>query len=317
MDYCTSINFIYTRDLSITFCARNTDMPVDAILRTRRCDLLADRSAILLQDTLLDPAPALIMDYLQLRDRYFPEAENLFPTLDGNPYKPKKYYYRIRKLLVDAGIKILPGPPRRLSEEQYNALLYRRFAVQRQRYQMVLAMALCSHLGLRPSEVAKLEKRDIDFGAGLLRLRDTKSQEDQIAPMLTFLVSPLECYTAHLKDAYSPLFVNTQGMQWRRRDVTKAIAHQGVENGLRNLTSRKLRASLGAMLSLMNVPLAVISVIMRHKDPATTARYYNTVSLDEARRCLEQIRVGADMLKLRQEYDEAYLRMLAIESLDK
>jgi integrase len=84
----------------------------------------------------------------------------------------------MQKILVEAGAKTTPSNPKSMSEEQLQALENMRFHIQRQRDQMVLAVTLCSFLGMRPSEVARLEKRDIDFSARLLLLRETKSQED-------------------------------------------------------------------------------------------------------------------------------------------
>jgi len=93
--------------------------------------------------------------------------------------------------------------------------------------------------------------------------------------MLSFLVAPLERYIRHLADTHSPLFVNTQAAQWERRDVTAAISHWGAEHGVKSLTPRKLRASLGATLSRLKVEPALAAVILRHRDPATTLRHYN------------------------------------------
>jgi len=287
MDYSSSTNFIYARDLSITFCARKSNLSVKALLEAKRENLLHDRASIMLHDALISPIPEFVLDYLHTRDRLLPGAEKLFPTVDGNMYYPDKYHRRMQKILAEAGAKTDPTNPKKMTEGQYQALLDLRFGVQRQRYQMVLAATLCSYLGLRPSEVAKLEKRDIDFSSRLLHLRDTKSQEDQKIPMLSFLVEPLERYTRHLADTQSPLFMNTQGAQWERRDVAAAIMRWGAEHGVKSLTPRKLRSSLGATLSRMKIEPALIAVILRHKDKATALRHYNERELEDARQCLE------------------------------
>lgn len=316
MDYSTSTNFIYTRDISITFCARKSELSVKTLLEAKRENLLHDRSSIMLHDALISPVPEFVLDYLQTRDRLLPGAEKLFPTVDGNMYYPDKYHRRMQKILAEAGAKTDPTNPKKMTEGQYQALLNLRFAIQRQRYQMVLAATLCSYLGLRPSEVAKLEKRDVDFSARLLHLRDTKSQEDQKIPMLSFLVAPLERYTCHLADTHSPLFVNTQGAQWERRDVAAAILHWGAEHGVKSLTPRKLRASLGATLSRLKVEPALAAVILRHKDPATALRHYNERDLEEARQCLEGVEsVSGDQFS--QEYIQAYNCMYTVLGREK
>jgi integrase len=287
MDYGSSINFTYARDLSITFFARKLDLSLPTILEAKRIELLSDDSSVLLYDNLIESIPALLLDYIGLRDRLFPEAEKLFPTVDGKQYYPINFHKRMRKILTEAGTKTLPTNPKKLTNDQYQALLNMRFQIQRQRYQMFLAVTLCTFLGMRPSEVAKLEKRDIDFSTRLLLLRDTKSQGDQPIPMLSFMVEPLERYTLHLTDSLSPLFINSQGAKWECRDVADAIARWGDERDMKNLTPRKLRASLGATLSRLNIEPALAAIVLRHKDAATTLRYYNERELYEARGCLE------------------------------
>jgi len=311
MDYISSTNFMYTRDLSITYCARKLGLSVKAILEAKREDLLCDHSSILLHDDLLYPTPPFMLDYLSLRDYLYPKAEKLFPTVDGNHYYPDKYHRRMQKLLAEAGAKISPAHPKELTDSQYQALVNLRFSVQRQRYQMILAANLCSFLGMRPSEVAKLEKRDIDFSARILYLRDTKSQEDQVLPMLSFLVQPLERYTMHLADSLSSLFVNTQGAQWERRDVTLAIARWGAEHGIQSLTPRKLRASLGVTLSRGHIEPGLLALILRHKDPATALRHYISYNLEEARQFLEKAEIGCDD-PLSQENLQEYSRMFTL-----
>lgn len=175
MDYSSSTNFMYARDISITFCARKSDLSVKAILEAMRDDLMFDRSSLLLYDTLISPVPEFVLHYLDMRDRLLPEADHLFPTVNGKMYYPDKYHRRMQKILAEAGAKTEPANPKKMTEGQYQALLNLRFIIQRQRYQVILAATLCSYLGMRPSEVAKLEKRDIDFSARLLHLRDTKS----------------------------------------------------------------------------------------------------------------------------------------------
>lgn len=292
MDYSSSTNFMYARDLSIVYCARKASFSLQTILETKRDDLLYDSSSILLGDELIYPLPHLFSDYLRLRDYLFPKAEKLFPTVNGNQYYPCSFHKRMQKILAEAGAKTTPSNPKSMSEEQLQALENMRFHIQRQQDQMVLAVTLCSFLGMRPSEVARLEKRDIDFSARLLYLRETKSQEDQKLPMLSFLVQPLERYTSHLADSQSPLFVNNQGAKWERRDVAVAVSRYAAEHGIKSVTPQKLRASLGVSLSRLSIEPALVAVILRHRDPATALRHYNKRDLDEARQCLE----GVDIL---------------------
>jgi len=275
--------------MAITFCVRNSGLPVKTVLEARRCGVVWDSSGIVLQNVLIAPVPSPWLDFIGLRDQLFPNSEMLFPTVNGMQYYQCKYSTRIKKLLAEAGQKTTPSHPKRMTEGQCQALINLRFRYWRQDYQRKLAAALCSFWGLRSSEVAKLKKRDVDFSARSLHLRATKSQEDQNVPLLSFLIEYLECYTAYLPEAHSPLFINMLGAQWERRDVALAVSRWGAELGIHDLTPQKLRASLGTMLSEDNVPPAVAAIILRHKDPATTLRHYSKRQFNDARKCLEKI----------------------------
>jgi len=279
---------MYTRDLAIMSCVRLSNLPVKRVLETRREDVLWDDESILLHNILIKPAPRVWGDYIGERDRLFPESDLLFTTVDGNQYYPDKFGRRVKKLLEEAGVESTSPHPRRLTEKQCQALDKLRFDVQRQHYQIDLAVALCSYLGMRPSEVAKLEKRDIDFGSGVIKLRDTKSQEDQVLPLLSVFFVPLRRFTRYLDRGTSPLFVNTKCVKWERRDVTRTIANWGEERGIDNLTPRKLRASLGVTLARLKVEPGLVAKVLRHKDPATALRHYEYQVVEEARRYLEE-----------------------------
>jgi hypothetical protein len=132
-------------------------LPVKRLLETRRNDNLWDQNSLLLHGALIQPMPRLVQDYITERDRLFPQVDLLFPTLDGNQYYPDKFGRRVKKLLEECGQEPNTTHPRKVIEKQYQALEMIRFNVQRQLYQVNLAVSLCSYLGMRPNEVAKLE----------------------------------------------------------------------------------------------------------------------------------------------------------------
>jgi hypothetical protein len=310
MEYSTSTNFMYIRDFAIMSCVRQSDLPVKRVLETRREDVLWDDESILLQNTLIKPIPRVWGDYMSERDRLFPDSDLLFTTVDGNQYYPDKFGRRIKKLMDEAGVEATSPHPRRLTEKQYQALDKLRFNIQRQHYQIDLAVALCSYLGMRPSEVAKLEKRDVDFGAGLILLRETKSQEDQVLPLLSVLFVPLRRFVRYLDRSTNPLFINTKGVKWERRDVTRTIANWGEERGIDNLTPRKLRASLGVTLARLKVEPALVAKVLRHKDPATALRHYQNQDIEEARQYLEEAQHTPSIWQDR-DYQKDFLAMYA------
>jgi integrase len=301
---------MYIRDFAIMSCVRQSDLPVKRVLETRREDVLWDDESVLLQNTLIKPIPRVWGDYMSERDRLFPDSDLLFTTVDGNQYYPDKFGRRVRKLMDEAGVEATSPHPRRLTEKQYQALDKLRFNIQRQHYQIDLAVALCSYLGMRPSEVAKLEKRHIDFGAGLISLRETKSQEDQVLPLLSVFILPVRRFVRYLDRNTSPLFINTKGVKWERRDVTRTIANWGEERGIENLTPRKLRASLGLTLARLKVDPGLIAKVLRHKDPATALRHYDFEDVEEARQYLEEAQHTPGIWQNR-DYQKEFLAMYA------
>jgi integrase len=260
----------------------------------------------LIEETLVSPAPQYFLDYLHRLELLFPTTEILFPTTSGTSYRPEKYFARFRHLLALTGIQDTPRHPGELTDEQFKQLICLRFDMQRPWYQMTIVSMLTSHLGLRPSESAKLVKKDLDFGNYLITLRDTKSQEDQTLPILSMMIKPLSRYVSHLSDS-DYLFVNFARNQWDRKDVTSAVKIWGNLHGIEHLTSRCLRASLGAMLSRLGVSPALLAKILRHKDPATALRYYNFRELEEARQYLEQVQESyVEDFVYQQEYIRLY-----------
>lgn len=288
MDFASSTNFMGLRDLSIVWITCQIGFPLCQILVLLRAEVLADDTTMLLRDHLFMEPPRFVLDYLTYRDSLFTESEFLFPTADGQLYRLTKFIKRIMKLLQEANVATSPSHPSQLSDEQYQALLSLRFQLQRPIFQNALAVALCSYLGLRPSEVARLITTDLDFDNRLIILRQTKSQEDQELPLLSFMIEPFKAYVRNLP-RYAPLFVNAQRSQWDRRDVTEVVSHWGEGLGVENLTARKLRASLGAMLARLGVPPALLSKILRHKDPATALRHYNEMEVEDIRHLLENL----------------------------
>lgn len=288
MDSKKFISFVGLRDLTISWYTRQVNISLKKVLETHRQEVLADDKSLLVSGNLLLSAPKFAVDYIFLRDKLFPSAPHLFPTVDGQQYYATKFAYRMKRMLNDAGTMNSPTHPKELKKEQYKALIEARFSIQRFDYQVTLVATFCAFLGMRPGEVASLTKADLDFGNRIIHLRDTKSQVPQNLPLLELMVEPLERYTAHLSDK-APLFINTWGMPWSRRIVTDSINEWANALGVTGVTSRKLRASLGAMLSSKGIPPALLAKILRHKDPATALRHYNQLEIEEARTFLENV----------------------------
>lgn len=288
MNLATSNSFIGLRDLTITYLVREMDKPLKQVLELSRDDILADRESALIGEHLVSNIPSFVCNYMHSRDNLFPGNKALFPTKDGKQYYPNQFAKRIRKLLAQADASVKPYHPKKLSIKQYKKLIGLRFGLQRHRYQMVLATALCANLGFRSSEVAGLKKSDIDFSLRVISLDDTKSQEDQESPLLSILFEPFRSFTERLSHN-DHIFVNFSGNPWNRRHTRNAVQQYGEELGIIDLTPRRLRASLGVTLARMGISPSLLAKVLRHKDPATALRYYNYREIEEVRHALEEL----------------------------
>ena len=234
MNLATSNSFIGLRDLTITYLVREMDKPLKQVLELSRDDILADRESALIGEHLVSNIPSFVCNYMHSRDNLFPGNKALFPTKDGKQYYPNQFAKRIRKLLAQADASVKPYHPKKLSIKQYKKLIGLRFGLQRHRYQMVLATALCANLGFRSSEVAGLKKSDIDFSLRVISLDDTKSQEDQESPLLSILFEPFRSFTERLSHN-DHIFVNFSGNPWNRRHTRNAVQQYGEELGIIDL----------------------------------------------------------------------------------
>lgn len=277
------------RNLVIGEIVRQTGYPVSRALELSCGDVIFDEDSIMVGDVLIPSVPAFVIDYLKRRGTIFSNTNLLFPTLEGRPLHPAKYSKQMHGMLRNIGLEGITTHPKTLKNEQWEKLQTILYQKRHARLQVIFAGIFCSYLGLRPSEVAKISKRDLDFAGLLITLRDTKSQVTQDVPMLPFMIEPLKQYVSHLKEN-APLFVTKTGKQWDRSDTHDAIVAYGKEIGLPGqITPRRLRASLGKKLSDFGAPPALIGKLLRHKDPATSLRYYMQSDFAQVRMYLIRI----------------------------
>ena len=277
-----SNNFIYIRQLVITWLVRNTSLTTSAALKLRRDQVSIEAGHFLLAGSVIANAPYEFGEYLCLRDAMDAGSEQLFLTAQCTPLKLAKFCQMQRKCLQSAQVASVPIHPKKLSEAQMKGFFKLPFELLRPRYQRALAVALLIYLALRPSEVAKLKKKDFDFVGNQIMLRETKSQEDQPVPLLEELQEPLRCYLSHLHDDEDDLFVNASGNAWDRRDVHAIVRTRGVERGLQGIvTPRRLRPSVVKQLIRRKMSLALIIQLLRHKDDRTIHINYIDSLLDE------------------------------------
>ena len=277
-----SNNFIYIRQLVITWLVRNTSLTTSAALQLRRDRVLFESGHFVLAGSVLATAPVEFGEYLRLRDAMESGSEQLFITAQGTPLTLAKFCQMQHKCLLRAQVTAVPMHPKKLSEAQVYGLFKLPFELLRPRYQRAMAVALLIYLALRPSEVAKLKKKDIDFDRKRIMLRETKSQEDQPVPLLDELRDPLRRYLSHFPNDEDNLFVNASGNAWDRRDVDAVVRTRGVEKGLQGIvTPQQLRPSVVKQLIRRGVSLTLIVKLVRHSDERTLHTNYIDSLIDE------------------------------------
>lgn len=282
MNLQQSNSFVYNRQLAATLLIQQTGMSIQAALQLRREDVRELGNKKTVGGFTWWPIPYELFAYLEIRDALFPESPYLFPSITGDALLPAKFNKAQRQWLEKASVDQTPTHPCKLSESQLNGLKALRFKMERPGYQRTLAIALSVHLALRPSEVAKLQKKDFDFDDRKIRLRATKSQDDQDLPLLDDLRTPLRHYLAHLPNDEDYLFINSAGNPWDRRDVHAVVRQRGVQKGLDTIvTPRRLRPTVVKQLIRRGMATTMIVQLLRHSDERTIHTNYIDPMLDE------------------------------------
>lgn len=268
MNFQKLIEFRFHRDVVLIHLIREKKINTNQALTTP-----ANQAVVLSSSH----AANLLTCYTQQLRELFPNSEYLFPTEDGQRYLPVKFQQNIRKLLVMIEQKKITSNPLKMTDEQVRAIEALKFNYQRPLYQLIISAALMGYMALRPSEVAKLRKEDININEKIMNLRDTKSQEDQQVYIHPDLIIPLKNYLSYLKDD-EPLFIRqSSNKQWVRKDAYLGTGKISTYLGISRIYPRRLRSTVATQMLRRNIPINEVSAILRHKDVATTLRHYSVL----------------------------------------
>jgi integrase/recombinase XerD len=169
-----------------------------------------------------------------------------------------------------------------ISAEQTAKLLTacdRESVVGRRDYAVILLVA---RLGLRATEVARLELGDIDWHHGEITVRG-KGRRDERMPLPAELGEALVDYLMRSRprvaaDATTGLrtvFVAARAPRrpMDRVTVSSIIQRVCLRAGIAPVGAHRLRHTLGEAMIRAEVPLSAIGQVLRHHDPLTTANY--------------------------------------------
>jgi integrase/recombinase XerC len=145
--------------------------------------------------------------------------------------------------------------------------------------------------GLRLSELVGLDRRDVDRGHGLIRVKG-KGRRERIVPIgraaLQALDRHLEAEGREVGAATDPVFVNPRGQRLSGRTVQRVVRRRlGQVAGGLGVTPHALRHSFASHLLDNGADLRAIQELLGHRS-LTSTQVYTHVSGSRLRRAYQQ-----------------------------
>ncbi|NCC25912.1 MAG: site-specific integrase [Deltaproteobacteria bacterium] len=169
-------------------------------------------------------------------------------------------------------VKVKIGDNRRqrfLSQEEADELL----SACRERSQDVHDLCLLSlHTGMRAGECFALEWRDVDFGQGILTLRNTKNSMTRHAYMTEAVKDMLR---ARRQTATTDMVFNgrPEVSDTFNRVVEALGLNRGISDRSQKIVFHTLRHTFASWLAMQGTPIFTIAKLMGHKTTAMSERY--------------------------------------------
>ena len=136
------------------------------------------------------------------------------------------------------------------------------------------------YLGLRVSEVCKLQVDHIDFRRALVMVREGKGSKDRALPLPKRLGGPLRGFVGVRKSG--PVFISRKGGRLKVRAIQLLIKRLAVAAGLRRATEpkayspHKLRHAFASRMLERGATLAEVKDALGHSSIATTSIYLHS-----------------------------------------
>lgn len=194
-----------------------------------------------------------------------------------NPFREIKRVRTGRKL-----------PDNILNEEEIN-LLFKSLAdfnnekdlfFRRRKYRAHLIAELMYSTGLRINEVAKIKMNDIDFIRGVVKVTDSKSNQERTVFLNSYTERILRIYIENLRKYY-PVF----GKNWQEKYlfgttyyrltllVNEVLERETEKLKLNKITSHKIRHAFGVHFLRSGCDIRYIQELLGHKDIKNTEIY--------------------------------------------
>ena len=127
--------------------------------------------------------------------------------------------------------------------------------------------------GLRVSELAGLDLRDVDAPGGMVRVRAGKGRKDRLTPLGAPAIAAIQHWLSHRGSAEGPLFLNPEGARLGVRGIYDVVRQSGVKNGMTGVHPHALRHSYATHLLSQGADIRSIQEMMGHESLSTTQRY--------------------------------------------
>ena len=172
----------------------------------------------------------------------------------------------------------LASLPRALKPDEADRLLQSFTTVRRSPKRSYAIVRCALDMGLRAGEIARLMISDVDWHAGTVTLRGTKSLRQDILPLPMETGQALADYLQHERPRTSnpAIFVRCLGecdQPTTSMAIQKVIKRAGRRIGLVNFSSHALRHTLACRLVENGSSLKEVADVLRHRSLETTRLY--------------------------------------------
>jgi len=198
-------------------------------------------------------------------------------------------YFRYRSTcgdVVHALLGVISSParwtlaslPRALTPDEVQRLMTHCEQTRAAPRRLLAMVRLALDLGLRGGEIAKLELCDIDWHAGTLTLKHTKSQRQDVLPLLAATGEALAEYLRHERptSTIGTVFVRRHaphdqpvGVDAVRGAIGKALRRAGIPHG----RSHALRHTLACRMVNSGGSIKEVADVLRHRSLNTSLIY--------------------------------------------
>jgi integrase len=155
------------------------------------------------------------------------------------------------------------------------------------RSRAIVTLALFT--GLRVGELCDLERRDVDFQAATVQVRNGKGAKQRVVDLNPEAARALKRYLASRGDVgdTDPVFLSEHGNPLCVRQVQRLAAALGARTGYPWLTPHKWRHSHATAIYQRTKDLELVRRQLGHEDIRTTAIYLHVVDEDRRKATLK------------------------------